>query len=205
MHGTLFAQCDVPLSGWEKHMPITQILSDAQHRMSKAVEHLQHQLSRVRTGRASVAMLDGIRVNYYGTPTPLQQVGSISVPEPRLIVIQPWERSMLAEIEKAIKASDLGLNPTNDGAVIRIPIPPLTEERRKEIVKSCWKMAEEAKVAVRQVRRDALEQLKKAEKEEGFSEDDRRRAEEDVQRLTDRFIKEIDQIASRKEHEIMNE
>ncbi len=186
-------------------MPISQILSDAQHRMSKAVEHLQHQLARVRTGRASVATLDGIRVNYYGTPTPLQQVGSVSIPEPRLIVIQPWERSMLVEIEKAIKASDLGLNPTNDGAVIRIPIPPLTEERRKEIVKSCWKMAEEAKVAVRQVRRDALEHLKKAEKDEGFSEDDRRRAEEDIQRMTDRFVKEIDQIASRKENEIMTE
>jgi len=186
-------------------MPISQILSDAQHRMSKAVEHLQHQLARVRTGRASVAMLDGIRVNHYGTPTPLQQVGSVSIPEPRLIVIQPWERSMLVEIEKAIKASDLGLNPTNDGAVIRIPIPPLTEERRKEIVKSCWKMAEEAKVAVRQVRRDALDHLKKAEKDEGFSEDDRRRAEEDIQRMTDRFVKEIDQIASRKENEIMTE
>lgn len=186
-------------------MPISAILSDAQHRMSKAVEHLQHQLARVRTGRASVAMLDGIKVNYYGTPTPLQQVGSISIPEPRLIVIQPWERSMLSEIEKAIKASDLGLNPTNDGAVIRIPIPPLTEERRKEIVKSCNKMAEEARVAVRQVRRDALEHLKKAEKEEGFSEDERRRAEEEVQRLTDRFVKEIDEIAKRKEHEIMNE
>jgi ribosome recycling factor len=186
-------------------MPIQAILNDAQQRMRKAVEHLQHQLSRVRTGRASVALLDGLRVNYYGTPTPLQQVGSISIPEPRLIVIQPWERSLLGEIEKVIKASDLGLNPTNDGAVIRIPIPPLTEERRKEIVKSCWKMAEEAKVAVRQVRRDALEHLKKAEKDEGFSEDDRRRAEDDVQRLTDRFIKEIDEIAKRKEHEIMNE
>ncbi|MCS6999696.1 MAG: ribosome recycling factor [Bacteroidota bacterium] len=186
-------------------MPIPAILNDTQQRMSKAVEHLQQQLARIRTGRASVAMLDGIKVNYYGTPTPLQQVGSISIPEPRMIVIQPWERSMLSEIEKAIKASDLGLNPTNDGAVIRIPIPPLTEERRKEIVKSCGKMAEEARIAVRQVRRDAMEQLKKAEKEEGFSEDDRRRAEEDVQRLTDRFIKEIDEIAKRKEQEIMNE
>jgi ribosome recycling factor len=186
-------------------MPISAILNDAQQRMSKAVEHLQHQLARVRTGRASVAMLDGVRVNYYGTPTPLQQVGSVSVPEPRMIVIQPWERSMLAEIEKAIKASDLGLNPTNDGAVIRIPIPPLTEERRKEIVKSCRKMAEETKVAVRQVRRDAIEHLKKAEKEEGFSEDERKRAEEEVQRYTDRFVKEIDQIVERKEHEIMND
>ncbi|MCX7930777.1 MAG: ribosome recycling factor [Chlorobi bacterium] len=184
---------------------MSAILNETQQRMSKAVEHLQHQLARVRTGRASVALLDGVRVNYYGTPTPLQQVGSISIPEPRLIVIQPWERSMLAEIEKAIKASDLGLNPTNDGAVIRIPIPPLTEERRREIVKGCRKMAEEAKVAVRQVRRDALEHLKKAEKEEGFSEDERRRAEEEVQRNTDRFIKEIDQIIERKEHEIMNE
>ncbi|GIV53802.1 MAG: ribosome-recycling factor [Candidatus Kapaibacterium sp.] len=186
-------------------MPIAAILNDAQHRMAKAVEHLQHQLARVRTGRASVAMLDGVRVNYYGTPTPLQQVGSISIPEPRLIVIQPWERAMLGEIEKAIKASDLGLNPTNDGAVIRIPIPPLTEERRKEIVKSCWKMAEEAKVAIRQVRRDAIEHLKKAEKDEGFSEDERRRAEEEVQRLTDRFIKEVDQVAAKKEDEIMNQ
>ncbi len=186
-------------------MPISAILSDAQQRMTKAVEHLQHQLARVRTGRASVAMLDGIRVNYYGTPTPLQQVGSISIPEPRLIVIQPWERSLLADIEKAIKASDLGLNPTNDGAVIRIPIPPLTEERRKEIVKSCWKMAEEAKIAIRQVRRDALEHLKKAEKEEGFSEDERHRAEDEVQRYTDRFIKDVDDIAKRKEDEIMNQ
>lgn len=186
-------------------MPINEILSDAQHRMAKAVEHLQQQLARVRTGRASVAMLESIRVNYYGTPTPLQQVGSISIPEPRLIVIQPWERSMVSEIEKAIKASDLGLNPTSDGVVVRIPIPPLTEERRKEIVKSCWKMAEEARIAVRQVRRDALEQLKKAEKEEGFSEDERRRAEEQVQRLTDRYIGEIDEITKRKEQEIMNE
>lgn len=186
-------------------MPISEILKDAQSRMAKALEHLQHQLSRLRTGRASVALLDGIKVSYYGTPTPLQQVGSISVPEPRLIIIQPWERSMLAEIEKAIKASDLGLNPTNDGAVIRIPIPPLTEERRKELVKTCRKIAEDAKVAVRQVRRDALEHFKKAEKEEGFPEDDRRRAEDEVQRITDRFIKDIDQISERKENEIMNE
>ena len=186
-------------------MPIANILQDAKNNMTKAVEHLQQQLGKVRTGRASASMLDSVRIDYYGTPTPVSQVSSVSVPEPRMIIVQPWERNLLGAIEKAIQASDLHLNPNNDGTVIRIPIPPLTEERRKDIVKSCWKIAEEAKVTVRAVRRDEMESLKKAEKEEGFSEDDRKRAEEDIQKLTDKHVKDIDAITQKKEQEVMGE
>jgi ribosome recycling factor len=184
-------------------MPINDILNSTKSAMTKAVEHFQHQLTRVRTGRASATMLDNIRVDYYGTPTPLAQIGSISVPEPRMIVVQPWERNLLGAIEKAIHASDLGVNPNNDGTIIRIPIPALTEERRKDIVKQCWKMAEEAKVAIRNIRRDELEVLKKAEKAEGFSEDDRKRGEADIQKVTDKHIADVDTLAKSKEKEIL--
>lgn len=184
-------------------MPINDILNSTKSAMAKAVEHFQHQLTRVRTGRASANMLDNIRVDYYGTPTPLAQIGSISVPEPRMIVVQPWERNLLGAIEKAIHASDLGVNPNNDGTIIRIPIPALTEERRKDIVKQCWKMAEEAKVAIRNIRRDELEVLKKAEKAEGFSEDDRKRGEADIQKVTDKHIADVDALAKSKEKEIL--
>jgi len=184
-------------------MPVQDIINNSKAGMAKAVEHYQHQLVKVRTGRASATMLDNLRVDYYGTPTPISQVASVSVPEARMIVVQPWERTLLSAIEKAIQASDLNVNPNNDGSVIRIPIPPLTEERRKDIVKSCWKMAEEAKVSIRGVRRDEMEALKKAEKAEGFSEDERKRGEEELQKLTDKFVKDIDVIAQKKEAEIL--
>ncbi len=173
--------------------------------MFKAVEHHQQALAKVRTGRASASMFDSVRVDYYGSPTPIAQVASVSVPEPRLIIVQPWERTILGTIEKAILAANLGLNPQSDGTVIRIPIPPMTEERRKEIAKSCWKMAEECKVQIRAIRRDQMEALKKAEKAEGFSEDDRKRAEEEIQKLTDKYVKDTDTSTQAKEKEVMSE
>lgn len=171
--------------------------------MQKAVDHFQNELKKVRTGRASASLLDDIRVDYYGTPTPLGQIASVNVPDARSIVIQPWEKNLVGEIEKAIRQSDLGLNPNNDGAIIRVPIPPLTEERRKDIVKMCKKDAEESRIAVRNIRRDQMENLKKAEKEEHFSEDDRKRAEDEVQKLTDKHIKMLDDLLAKKEKEIM--
>lgn len=184
-------------------MPIPDILQQTAASMQKAVDHFQNELKKVRTGRASASLLDDIRVDYYGTPTPLGQVATVNVPDARSIVIQPWEKSMLGEIEKAIRQSDLGLNPNNDGTIIRVPIPPLTEERRRDIVKMCKKDAEESRVAVRNIRRDQLEALKKAEKEEHFSEDDRKRAEDDVQKLTDKHVKMIDELLAKKEKEVM--
>lgn len=184
-------------------MPIPDILHNTAASMQKAIEHFQNELKKVRTGRASASLLDDIRVNYYGTPTPLAQVASVNVPDARSIVIQPWEKNLIGDIEKAILQAGLGLNPQSDGALIRVPIPPLTEERRKDIVKMCKKDAEESKVAVRNIRRDQMETLKKAEKEEHFSEDDRIRAEEEVQKLTDKHIKQVDEILAKKEKEIM--
>lgn len=184
-------------------MPVQDILNDTKSQMAKTIEHFSQQLTKVRTGRASANMLDNLRVDYYGTPTPIPQVASVSVPEPRMIIVQPWERTLLGAIEKAIQASDLNLNPNNDGTVIRIPIPQLTEERRKDIVKQCWKMAEDAKVAVRQIRKTEMETIKKAEKAEGFSEDERKTGEEEIQKITDRFVKEVDVLAETKEKEIM--
>jgi ribosome recycling factor len=157
----------------------------------------------VRTGRASASLLDDIRVIYYGAPTPLSQVATVNVPDARTIVIQPWEKNLIGDIEKAILQSGLGLNPTNDGIVVRVPIPPLNEERRRDIVKMCKKDAEESKVAVRNIRRDQMEALKKAEKEEHFSEDERIRAEEEVQKVTDKHVKMVDEILAKKEKEIM--
>ncbi len=186
-------------------MPVQDFIANAKSQMAKAVEHHQQALAKVRTGRASASMFDSVRVDYYGTPTPVAQVGSISVPEPRLIIIQPWERNILGAIEKAILAANLGLTPQSDGTVIRIPIPPMTEERRKEIVKSCWKMAEDCKVTIRTVRRDHMELLKKAEKAEGYSEDDRKRGEDEIQKLTDKFVKDVDVLSQAKEHEVMSE
>ncbi len=184
-------------------MPIPDILHSTSAAMQKAVDHFQNELKKVRTGRASASLLDDLRVDYYGTPSPLGQVASVSVPDARSIVIQPWEKNLLGAIEKAIRQSDLGLNPNNDGAIIRVPIPPLTEERRRDIVKLLKKDAEESRVAVRNIRRDQLEALKKAEKEEHFSEDDRKRAEEEVQKITDKHVKSVDEILAKKEKEIM--
>lgn len=185
-------------------MDMDSILLDAEERMEKAIAALEREFSRLRTGRASASLVDGIKVDYYGTPTPISQVASVAVPDSRCITIQPWDRNAFSLIEKAILKSDLGLNPVNDGKIIRINIPPLTEERRKDLVKMARKYAEEAKVAVRNVRRDANEQLKKLEKNKELSEDDLRKAQEDVQKLTDRFVAKTDEKAGAKEKEIMD-
>ena len=171
--------------------------------MDKAVEALRRDLSKVRTGRASVAILDDVRVDYYGTPTPLNQVGSLTVPEPRLITIQPWEKKLIPEIERAIQKADLGINPTSDGITIRLAFPPLTEERRKEMVKQVKKMGEEGKIAVRNARRDANEALKKLLKDKTISEDDEKRGEKEIQELTDDYVARIDKIVADKEKELM--
>lgn len=172
-------------------------------RMDAAVEALKKDFAAVRTGRASLALLDGITVDYYGTPTPLQQLASLSVPESRQMAIQPWEHKLIPEIEKAIMKSDLGLTPANDGKVIRINIPVLTEERRKQLVKVVKKRAEEAKVAVRNIRRDSNEELKKLEKEKHLSEDDVKKVQDEIQKLTDVHVKKVDEVLEHKEKEIM--
>ena len=186
-------------------MPVSEITKNADSHMHKAVEHLTVQLGKVRTGRASASLLENIKVEYYGEQTPIAQVGGISTPDARSILIQPWDATTLGAIEKAILAANIGLTPQNDGQTIRINVPPLTEERRIEIVKQCKKMAEEAKLAVRNVRRDANDELKAAEKKEHYSEDDRKRGEDEVQKLTDKHVKEIDQILAAKETEVMEE
>jgi ribosome recycling factor len=172
-------------------------------RMERSIESFRKELGKVRTGRASFALLDGIKVDYYGTPTPLQQVGTLSVPESRLITITPWDAKMIGPIEKAIQASGLGLNPASDGKVVRIPIPPLTEERRKELAKVVRKMAEDARVAVRNVRREAIEKLKDREKKKEISEDDVKRGQDRIQKETDASVKKIDDILKTKEQEIL--
>ncbi len=182
---------------------IERVKKDARARMEKAVDVLRSEFAKLRTGKATPALLDGISVDYYGNATPIKQVANISAPEPRLLVIQPWEKNMLGEIEKAILKSDLGLNPTNDGIVIRIPIPQLTEERRRDLVKVAKKHAEESKVAIRNVRRDANEKLKRAQKSSEISEDNMHDAQDDIQKLTDDFVKKIDEMLALKEKEIM--
>ena len=182
---------------------IKEITKDAGERMKKAVDHIAAEYVKIRTGKASIGLLEEIKSDYYGTPTPLNQVGNISTPDYHTIAIQPWDKSIMPAIEKSILNSNLGLNPTNDGSLIRIPIPPLNEERRKELVKLVKKMAEEGKVAVRNIRRDEIEKLKKTEKEEHISEDDRKNGEHEIQKLTDKYIKEIDEVLSKKEKEIM--
>lgn len=172
-------------------------------RMHGAIEALKKEFGSVRTGRATLSLLDGITLDYYGTPTPLQQLASLSIPESRQIAIQPWETKIVPEIEKAILKSDLGLTPMNDGKMIRINIPVLTEERRKQLVKVVRKRAEEAKVAVRNIRRDSNDELKKFEKEKHLSEDAVKKEQEEVQKITDAFIKKIDEVLEHKEKEIM--
>ncbi len=179
------------------------ILKSAEDRMGKSVVALEEEFAGLRTGRASAAMFDKLRVDYYGNPTPINQVASISVPEPRLVVIQPWDKGSLGDIERAILSSELSLNPNNDGKVIRISIPPLTEERRKEIVKVAKNMAEQSRVSVRNIRRDANDELKKLEKDGEISEDDLKRGEEQIQKLTDRFVEQINAILQTKESEIL--
>jgi len=179
------------------------VIADVKTRMEKASAALDKEFSHLRTGRASVALLDGIKVDYYGTPTPIDQLASVSTPDSRTITIQPWDRAAFGLIEKAIQKSDLGLNPVNDGKVIRIGMPPLTEDRRKELVKVGKKYTEEAKVAVRNIRRDANDSLKKKLKDKSLSEDDVRKGEADIQKITDSFVAKLDQQFAKKEKEIM--
>ena len=179
-----------------------ELIAAATKRMIASVEDFRHKLATVRTGRASLGILDGIHVDYYGTPTPLNQIAKLSVPEASLIVAQPFDPSTLQPIEKAIRASDLGLNPANDGKLIRIPIPPLTEERRKQLIKKVHALREEAKTAVRQIRRDANDEAKHLEKDGDVSQDDAHRVLDEIQQATDRFTKEIDQLCASKEAEL---
>ncbi len=176
---------------------------EAEERMEKSVEAVRREFAHIRTGKASAALLDGIRVEYYGSMVPINQVANVTVPEPRLIAVQPWEKNMVPVIEKAIRQSDLGLNPTSDGHVVRVPIPALTEERRKELVRLVHKLAEEGRVAIRNIRRDINERIKKAEKNHELSEDDAHRELDEIQKLTDKFIEQIDELLELKEKEIM--
>jgi len=186
-------------------MDLNEILANTREHMTKALEYGKQQLSKVRTGRASATLVDNVKADYYGAPTPISQMASISVPDARTIVIQPWDRGTLQPIEKAIQQADLGFNPQNDGVVIRIPVPPLTEERRKEFVKVCKKYSEENKIAIRNVRRDMIEVIRKAEKDKELTEDDKKKGEEEIQKITDDFIRKIDQILVQKEKELMED
>ena len=177
---------------------------EIKEKMNKSIENLKVKFAEVRAGRANPAILNKVKIDYYGTPTPINQVAGISVPEARLIVIQPWDMSILKDIEKAILASDIGINPNNDGKVIRLAFPELNEERRKELVKDIKKMAEEAKVAIRAVRRDGIEEAKGLQKEGEMTEDELKQAENEIQKLTDKNIEEIDEILAKKEKEIMS-
>ena len=182
---------------------IKEVEAHAKARMEKSVADLQHEMSSIRTGRASVSILDNIRIDYYGTPTPLNQVANLHVPEPSLITVQPWDTSQIGPIEKAIRSSDLGLNPANDGKLIRIPIPPLTEERRKDLVKRLHQMAEHHRVAIRNIRRDANEHVKKLLKDKKVTEDDEKRALDELQKMTDSHTEKLDSAARTKEKELM--
>jgi ribosome recycling factor len=182
---------------------VSSSIGDATEKMQKAVAHLKEDLASIRTGRAAPAVLNRVTVEYYGVPAPLNQLATITVPEPRLLMITPFDKGSIATIEKAIQSSDLGVTPANDGNVIRLAFPPLTEERRKELVKTVHHRAEEGRVAVRNVRRHSKEELEKLERESTISEDDLKRAEKELQRLTDQFVAEIDEIQRHKESELM--
>jgi len=182
---------------------IKDIIKDTDTKMHKAVEHVRNELIRIRTGKATTTLLDGIKVDYYGTLTPLNQVGNLSTPDIHTITVQVWDKGAVQAVEKAIMNANLGLNPMADGQLVRIPIPALNEERRKELVKLVKKYAEDGKIAVRNIRRDAMEHLKKAEKDEHVSEDERKHGEAEVQKLTDKHTKEVDVLIQQKEKEIM--
>jgi len=182
---------------------IKETQAQARVRMGKALDDFRQALAGVRTGRASTSLLDHIKVNYYDAPTPLNQVATLGVPEPTLLTVQPWDPSLLASIDKAIRASDLGLNPVNDGKILRVPIPPLTEERRKELVRHLHKLLEDHRTAVRNIRRDANEALKKLYKDKKISEDDEKRGMEEVQKLTDEFTEKLEGLGKAKESEIL--
>jgi ribosome recycling factor len=181
---------------------VKEVEGGAKSRMEKAVGDLQHDMSSIRTGRASIGILDHVRVDYYGTPTPLNQLANLHVPEPSLITVQPWDVSQIGPIEKAIRSANLGLNPGNDGKLVRIPVPPLTEERRKELVKQLHVVAENHRVSVRNIRRDSNESVKKLLKEKAITEDEDRRAHEEIQKMTDAYMQKLDLAAKAKEKEI---
>src|SRR4249919_3441238 len=182
---------------------INDIVTDSEDGMKKAVDSFKRELQKIRTGRANTAMLDGIKVDYYGTPTPVNQVATVQVVDARLITVKPWEKNMIAVIDKTIRASDLGINPVSDSDLVRLPIPPLTQERRKDLAKQVGKQTEEARVAVRSARRDAMDMIKDGEKEKQITEDERKKGEKSVQDLTDKYIAQVEQIAKDKEKEIM--
>lgn len=180
-----------------------KLIKTAEERMKKSVETIRHEVATLRTSKATTSLLDGIRVEYYGSPVPLQQVASVSIPEPRMIVIQPWERAVLPEIVKAIQRSDLGLNPADDGSVVRLTLPPLTEERRKDLVKVLGKIVEDGRVRVRTVRRESNDELKKLERDHKISEDDAKKAQAEIQKVTDRHIANLDDLFGKKQAEVM--
>jgi ribosome recycling factor len=180
-----------------------EILAQTKARMEKSIEDFKHVLTSIRTGRANVGLIDHIKVDYYGTPTPLNQMASLAVPEPTSITVQPWDISQLGNIEKAIRSSDLGLNPANDGKIVRVPIPPLTEERRKELVKHLHKVLEDHRTAIRNIRRDENERIKKALKDKTISEDEEKKTLDEIQKLTNQHIEKLDGLGKGKEKEIM--
>jgi ribosome recycling factor len=182
---------------------IKQIMKDAEDRMHKATEVLRQELAKIRTGKATTALLDGIKLDYYGTMTLLSHIGNVSVKDVHTLAVQPYEKAMLEPVQKAIQAANLGLNPVKEADIIRIPIPPLNEERRRELVKLTKKFGEDGKIAIRNIRRDLIEHLKKSEKAEHFSEDERKRAEAEAQKMTDKYTKDIDALLTQKEKEIM--
>lgn len=182
---------------------LNDVKSDTESRMKKAIEALQRELATIRTGRASPSLLDRVEVEYYGTMTPLNQLAGVSAPEARLLVVQPWDKGSIGAIEKAIRTADLGVNPTNDGDLIRISIPPLTEERRKELVKRVRAKVEESRVAIRNIRRDAIAQVKELAQEKMISEDDERRGEQEIQNITDKYIAQADAIGKEKEEDVL--
>src|SRR5947207_8352357 len=190
-------------SGAHAFRTVKEIEANARTRMEKAVGDLLHDMASIRTGRASIGILDNIRVDYYGTPTPLNQLGNLHVPEPSMITVQPWDVSQIRAIEKAIRAGNLGLNPSNDGKLIRIPIPPLTEDRRKDLVKQLHGVAEDHRVAIRNIRRDGNEAVKKLLKDKSITEDDDRRAHDEIQKMTNDYMGKLDQAAKAKEKEIL--
>src|ERR1043165_4115197 len=180
------------------------VIKDARPRMEAVIEDVRRKLATVRTGRAAVSLLDTVMVEYYGTPTPLNQMASVHVPEPQMLTVQPWDQTQLGSVEKAIRAADLGLNPSNDGKLVRIPIPPLTEERRKQLAKQIHEIAEEHRTAIRNIRRDENEKLKKMLKDKTISEDNERDGLDQIQKLTDSFVTKIDELSKSKEREIMS-
>ena len=182
---------------------INDITTDAEDGMKRAVDSFKRDLQKIRTGRANASMLDGIKVDYYGTPTPVNQVATVQVVDARLITVKPWEKNMFAVIDKTIRASDLGINPVADSELVRLPIPPLTQERRRDLAKSVGKQTEEARVAVRSARRDAMDMIKDAEKDKQITEDERKQGEKKVQDLTDKYVAQVEEIAKAKEKEIM--